>query len=109
MKMVKIVHFFLQALTYLSKSPATMMSMKSRTPRRGRNNRSFFQKKSDALSKESVLSVFELECNCDEMCCYLLASQLDNPLEFILNMRRDRFTGMSRAFQGTFFFILLDL
>ena len=58
-----------------------------------RNNKSFFEKKSNLLQKHSVLQVLDNACLCEDECMWKLMNKLDNVVETVLEMRRQRFHG----------------
>ena len=58
-----------------------------------KNNKSFVQKESEVLSESAVRSFLELPCDCDPECTFKLMNEVDNVVEFIMGIRRERFTG----------------
>jgi hypothetical protein len=73
-------------------------------PKREKRNQSFLQKKGAALSEEAVRAVLFADCTCDPQCMYTLINEVDNVVEFFLEIRRERFQGAIRVM---FFFFYL--
>ena len=77
--------------------------------KRGKRNQSYLEKKGAALSVEAVRQVLFADCTCEPQCMYTVINELDNAVEFFLEIRRERFQGPISVFSRVFVFFLLAL
>ena len=64
--------------------------------KRERRNQTYLAKKGEALSIEAIRDNLFMECGCDPQCMYTVINELDDAVQFCLDLRRKRFAGVMK-------------
>ena len=62
--------------------------------KRCKRNESYLVKKGITVSEAAVRNALYMECTCDPQCMYKVINQVDNAVQFVLDLRRKRFEGV---------------